>query len=76
MLKKAGIALLVLIAGIALVIGLSLAMPATVAVAVWNRPAGIEQEPQPALEPDDPSWDEYSVWRPGRELPKRSEETE
>ena len=71
---------------IGLVIGLSLVMPATVAAAVWHRPEVGNQESLPALDPDDPIWDEYSVWRPGRmnsaalddehEVAKRDEETE
>ena len=50
---------------IALVIGLSLVMPATVIAALWNRPEVIPQEPDAGLAPDDPSWDRYSVWRAG-----------
>lgn len=61
---------------IALVIGLSLAMPATVAAAVWHRPELVPGEPGPAIDPEDPSWDQYSVWNPGRELPVRDQETE
>lgn len=59
-----------------LVIGLSLAMPATVAAAVWNRPAHVPQDPAPALDPEDPTWDDYSVWNPGRQIPNRDQETE
>jgi hypothetical protein len=56
---------------IALVIGLSLAMPATVAAAVWHRPAIEEVAAQdaPAIDPDDSSWDDFSVWRPSRQIP-------
>lgn len=61
---------------IGLVIGLSLAMPATLAAAVWNRPASVPQDPQPAVDPDDPIWDEFSVWRPGRQLSSREQEIE
>jgi hypothetical protein len=61
---------------IGLVIGLSLAMPATVAAAVWHRPAVVPQDPQPAIDPEDPIWDDYSVWRPGRNLPSPDQETE
>jgi hypothetical protein len=61
---------------IGLVIGLSLAMPATLAAAVWNRPAIVPQNPQPAVDPDDPIWDEFSVWRPGRQLAGRDQEIE
>jgi hypothetical protein len=59
-----------------LVIGLSLVMPATVAAAMWHRPAMVYQEPLPALDPEDPIWDDYSVWRPGRINSTRDEETE
>ncbi len=48
---------------LALVIGLSLVMPATVIAALMNRPEVIEQEPNPGLDSDDPSWDRYSIWR-------------
>jgi hypothetical protein len=61
---------------IGLVIGLSLAMPATLAAAVWNRPAVVPQEPNPPLDSDDPMWEEFSVWRPGRDIPHRDEATE
>jgi hypothetical protein len=46
-----------------MVIGLSIAMPASVATALWNRPEVVEQAPNAALPPDDSSWDQYSVWR-------------
>lgn len=61
---------------IGLVIGLSLAMPATVAAAVWNRPAVEPQALEPAVDSDDPIWDEYSVWRPGRQPARRDQEIE
>lgn len=73
---------------IGLVIGLSLVMPATVAAAIWHRPAVIDQESLPAPDPEDPVWDDFSVWRPGRparprretsivdDVVKRDEETE
>lgn len=51
---------------IGLVVGLSLVMPATVAAAMWHRPAVVPIEPNDAIAPDDPVWDDYSVWRPGR----------
>ena len=53
---------------IGLVIGLSIVMPATIAAAIWHRPEHVEQEPLPALDPEDPAWDDYSVWRPGRTI--------
>ncbi len=46
-----------------LVIGLSLAMPATVIAALRNPPEFIEQPLAEVPAPDDPSWDQYSVWR-------------
>jgi hypothetical protein len=61
---------------VGLVIGLSLAMPATVIAAVVGRPEHVPVEPAPALDPADPSWDAYSVWYPGHELPLRDRETE
>lgn len=48
---------------LALTIGLSLAMPAAVIAAVLHRPEIIPQEADPGLDPDDPSWDSYSIWR-------------
>jgi len=60
--------LLVLAAGahpIALVIGLSIAMPAAVIDAWIHRPPIVPPETLPHLGPDDPSWDNYSVWRAG-----------
>lgn len=47
-----------------LVLGLSLTMPATVITALWNRPEVIEQPLATVPPPDDPSWDQYSIWRP------------
>ena len=57
---------------LALVIGLSLAMPAAVIAAVLNREEVIPQEADAGLGPDDPSWDSYSIWR----ATERDEETE
>ena len=48
-------------------------MPASLIAAFWQRPALIEHETEPALAPDDPSWDHYSVWRVGE---PEEEETE
>lgn len=58
---------------IGLVIGLSLVMPATVLAAIWLRPEHVPTPPGPAIAPDDPSWDEYSLWRPLREARPRTE---
>lgn len=46
-----------------LIVGLSLAIPATVYWAARNRPAVVPAEQLEALPPDDPSWDRYSIWR-------------
>ncbi len=46
-----------------LALGLSLVMPATLIAALWNRPQVVEQAAAPGLDPDDPSWDRYSIWR-------------
>ncbi len=46
-----------------LALGLSLVMPATLIAALWNRPQVVEQAADPGLDPDDPSWDRYSIWR-------------
>jgi len=47
------------------VVGISLAIPAVVYWAWHNRPAVQHFEAEPALAPDDPSWDRWSVWRGG-----------
>ena len=58
---------------VALVIGLSIAMPAVLIDAWLHRPRPLEHESLPALDADDPSWDDYSVWRAGeiRALPEK-----
>jgi len=48
-----------------LVVGVSLAVPAVVVWAWRNRPAELHFEPEPALAPDDPSWDRWNVWSVG-----------
>jgi len=53
---------------LALVLGLSIVMPAAVISAIRNRPPVIDHEPMPAIPPDDPSWDRWSIWRAG-EIP-------
>lgn len=58
---------------IGLVLGLSIAMPATVVAAFWNRPAVGEHELEAVPAPDDPSWDQYSVWRAGERVPHEEE---
>jgi hypothetical protein len=47
---------------VAFVAGLSLMVPATVIGAWRMRPAAVETPAAPALAPDDPSWDRWSVW--------------
>ena len=59
---------------LALIIGLSLVMPATVAAAIWHRPEVVPHELNPAIDPEDPVWDGYSVWRPGRDVARREED--
>lgn len=48
---------------IALVIGLSIAMPAVLLDAWLNRPPVVDPATLPALDAEDPGWDRYSVWR-------------
>lgn len=48
---------------IGLVIGLSIAMPATLIMAWIDRPAVEDPDTLPALDADDPAWDRWSVWR-------------
>lgn len=56
-----------------LVVGLSLAVPASLAAAIHNRPEVLPAEPAEALPPEDPSWDTYSIWR-FREVEPREED--
>jgi hypothetical protein len=58
---------------VGLVVGLSLAMPATLIAAWLYRPPIVPADSLPALAPDDPSWDRYSVWQ-ARELEIRPDE--
>ena len=48
---------------IALLIGLSLAMPAVVIDAWRSRPPVLDASQLPTVPPDDPSWDRWSAWR-------------
>jgi hypothetical protein len=57
---------------VALVIGLSIAMPAVLIDSWIHRPAVVDHETLPMLAPDDPSWDRYSVWR-AAEVERRAE---
>jgi small basic protein len=47
---------------VALVIGLSIAMPAVLIDAWMNRPQPTDEAAMPGLAPDDPEWDRHSVW--------------
>ncbi len=58
-----------------LVLGLSIAMPATIFAALWNRPEIVEQALQEVPPPDDASWDQYSVWRADERADLDDEET-
>ena len=48
---------------VAFVAGLSIVLPAVLLDSWWNRPAVIDQSDYPVPDPDDPSWDRFSVWR-------------
>ena len=50
---------------VALLIGLSIAMPAVLIDSWLQRPRPLAADSLPALASDDPSWDAYSVWRAG-----------
>lgn len=58
-----GIALHAGVHPVGLVLGLSAIVPATVVGAWWLRPPVLPAGP--ALPPEDPSWDRYSVWLAG-----------
>ncbi|MCA9509466.1 MAG: hypothetical protein KC560_02095 [Myxococcales bacterium] len=57
-----------------LLLGLSLAMPAVVVWAWRNRPPVVAHELAAPLEPDDPSWDNWSIWRATEVEPPTDEE--
>lgn len=59
-----------------MLVGLSLAMPAVVFWAWRNRPPVVTQKIVPALAPEDPSWDRWSVWRAKELLPDGADEEE
>jgi hypothetical protein len=59
---------------VGLVVGLSLAMPATLIAAWLYRPPILPADSLPALSPDDPSWDRYRVWRAREVEVARSDE--
>lgn len=54
---------------VALVIGLSIAMPAVLIDAWMHRPEIVDPATLPALDADDPSWDQYSIWQAGEVAP-------
>ena len=57
-----------------MLVGLSLTMPAVMFWAWRNRPPLVAQEAAPALEPDDSSWDRWSVWRAKELSPDSADE--
>jgi hypothetical protein len=59
---------------VALLIGLSIAMPAVLIDAWLRRPPVLDAEQLPALDPDDPSWDQYSIWQAGEVTPRRDDD--
>ena len=54
----------------ALLIGLSIAMPAVLIDAWINRPEPVDPTQLPALDPDDEAWDRWSVWRVAEVAPR------
>lgn len=56
----------------ALLIGLSIAMPAVLIDAWIHRPPVVDPSGLPALDPDDESWERWSVWRVA-EVPPRED---
>ena len=58
-----------------LLVGFSLAMPAVVFWAWRNRPAIVDFDTEPALAPDDPSWDRWSIWT-AKEVEPRGDDEE
>jgi len=58
---------------IALVIGLSIAMPAVLIDAWLHRPPVTDPATLPALGPDDESWDRWSVWRAAEVTPSEED---
>jgi len=57
-----------------LLVGLSLAMPAVVVWAWRHRPPAVAHAASEALAPDDPSWDQWSIWRAGEVEPPNEDE--
>jgi len=54
----------------ALLIGLSIAMPAVLLDAWIHRPEPVDPTQLPALDPDDEAWDRWSVWRVAELAPR------
>ncbi len=48
---------------IAFIVGLSIVLPAVVIDSWRNRPPVLDQSDYPVPDADDPSWDEFSLWR-------------
>ena len=61
---------------VALLIGLSIAMPAAVIDAWLHRPPVVDPATLPALDDDDESWDRWSVWRAAQIAPREDGEDE
>jgi len=59
---------------VALLIGLSIAMPAVLIDAWLRRPPVLDPETLPALDPDDPSWDRYSIWQMAEVAPQSDDD--
>ena len=59
-----------------LVLGVSLIVPAAVIGAWLHRPPVQPVDPAMVLPPDDPSWDNWSVWRATEVEPRRTDEDE
>lgn len=57
----------------ALLIGLSIAMPAALIDAWLNRPPVVDPATLPALGADDESWDRWSVWRAAETAPREED---
>jgi len=55
---------------IGLLAGVLLVLPGVFVWAWKNRPPLVADAALPALEPDDPSWDRWSVWRAGEVEPE------
>ena len=61
---------------VALVIGLSIAMPAVLIDAWLHRPPVVDPSTLPALETDEESWERWSVWRASEVAPREADEAD